>query len=521
MKTLFSVCVLLLHLNAHANVLGDMQTFNSNTDGLDFITVHSARPLKKDYFGINTHLTYAKNHLLVYRDPLSDQSQVNYKDEMSDLDFSLSYGLTQSLQIFFVSNVLLMQNSQRVEGLKVDITRGMNVNRPGVKWTFSEEHEMAVLASVDFLSVKNNPYTGVDARPIFNLEFAKNFTMSSGTVHGFNIGYRNRRPTAMPTDARMFPLHDQITASYGLSSIWSESARWVFEVIGSYPLNKDPYKSAVDASSLDLLLAMNHNISERFYMNWGGTVEPLIKTLAPQFRIFLGLTYYFDFGSDGSESAKMVKAPAKPEEPLRAEPSALEASQLKISPETIEMYEGAERVFKASNGKRPYTYTIVGGGGEIDESTGAFRAPGTASTVTIEARDATGATAQAVVYVKAPPKADKTIRLKNLQFITATDRLIPSSQKEVERLIGVLQQHNIRRILVEGHTDNRGANAYNQKLSQKRAAKVKSILVRRLGLQNDQVEAIGFGEERPVATNETAKGRLQNRRVDLKVYFKK
>lgn len=75
------------------------------------------------------------------------------------------------------------------------------------------------------------------------------------------------------------------------------------------------------------------------------------------------------------------------------------------------------------------------------------------------------------------------------------------------------------RAVVEGHTDNQGAPAYNKVLSADRAIVVKRELKNR-GVKGEDVSIVGYGEERPVATNETAEGREQNRRVEVKVYDK-
>jgi outer membrane protein OmpA-like peptidoglycan-associated protein len=67
---------------------------------------------------------------------------------------------------------------------------------------------------------------------------------------------------------------------------------------------------------------------------------------------------------------------------------------------------------------------------------------------------------------------------------------------------------------VEGHTDSIGSDDYNQKLSEQRAASVRDYLTGQ-GVPSTSIMARGFGKTRPVATNDTAAGRQQNRRVEL------
>ena len=69
---------------------------------------------------------------------------------------------------------------------------------------------------------------------------------------------------------------------------------------------------------------------------------------------------------------------------------------------------------------------------------------------------------------------------------------------------------------VTGHTDNTGSAAYNQDLSERRAWAVTSVL-REAGVSSSRVRTVGAGESQPIATNQTAAGRQQNRRVDITI----
>jgi outer membrane protein OmpA-like peptidoglycan-associated protein len=72
-------------------------------------------------------------------------------------------------------------------------------------------------------------------------------------------------------------------------------------------------------------------------------------------------------------------------------------------------------------------------------------------------------------------------------------------------------------ILIVGHTDAKGPADYNQNLSEERARSAATFLIRQ-GLAGDRIETTGKGEAEPVATNETAAGRQQNRRVEVAIY---
>lgn len=86
----------------------------------------------------------------------------------------------------------------------------------------------------------------------------------------------------------------------------------------------------------------------------------------------------------------------------------------------------------------------------------------------------------------------------------------------VLRQIGeMLQKHSALRLMIEGHTDNTGSASWNQALSERRAASVRTYLVERYGIEEARLESVGYGEDRPADTNETAEGRQNNRRVEL------
>jgi outer membrane protein OmpA-like peptidoglycan-associated protein len=77
-----------------------------------------------------------------------------------------------------------------------------------------------------------------------------------------------------------------------------------------------------------------------------------------------------------------------------------------------------------------------------------------------------------------------------------------------------MQKNPETKVIIEGHTDSRGSEDYNEQLSQRRAQAVQDALAMR-GIDRSRVETVGRGEAYPVASNDTAAGRQQNRRVDI------
>ncbi len=110
---------------------------------------------------------------------------------------------------------------------------------------------------------------------------------------------------------------------------------------------------------------------------------------------------------------------------------------------------------------------------------------------------------------------EKKIELKQKVFFdTAKATIKPVSYPLLNEVADALRENATIKVRIEGHTDSRGSDRYNKRLSQKRADSVKAYLVA-AGIDATRMEAVGFGEEQPIADNRTSKGREQNRRVEF------
>jgi outer membrane protein OmpA-like peptidoglycan-associated protein len=108
------------------------------------------------------------------------------------------------------------------------------------------------------------------------------------------------------------------------------------------------------------------------------------------------------------------------------------------------------------------------------------------------------------------------VNLSDVLFDTGSSSLKPGAREKLARVSGILVSHDGLRLAVEGHPDSVGTDAYNQGLSERRAESVRAYLVDQKFAAHS-VGATGLGEGQPVATNDTASGRQQNRRVELVV----
>lgn len=103
----------------------------------------------------------------------------------------------------------------------------------------------------------------------------------------------------------------------------------------------------------------------------------------------------------------------------------------------------------------------------------------------------------------------------NVQYQNGSAALLPNYMGDVEIAAEYLRDNPNVRGIIEGHTDSKGSAEYNMTLSQARAETLKSTLVRDFGIAEERLTARGYGEQVPIATNETEEGRRQNRRVLL------
>ena len=109
---------------------------------------------------------------------------------------------------------------------------------------------------------------------------------------------------------------------------------------------------------------------------------------------------------------------------------------------------------------------------------------------------------------------DCRVELSGIYFDFNQATINPQSERALKEIATALKTAR-RRVVIEGHTDNIGTDRYNDDLSARRAAAVKTALVRDHGIDEASLSTAGFGERRPIESNDTLAGRARNRRVEL------
>lgn len=117
-------------------------------------------------------------------------------------------------------------------------------------------------------------------------------------------------------------------------------------------------------------------------------------------------------------------------------------------------------------------------------------------------------------YRRRRPQGESAgIVLDGVLFASGSARLDPASYPRLDRVVEYMRHLPRTRIRIEGHTDNVGNPQRNLRLSEARARAVRDYLVAR-GIDGSRIEAVGFGDQRPIAPNDTEEGRRQNRRIE-------
>jgi len=104
---------------------------------------------------------------------------------------------------------------------------------------------------------------------------------------------------------------------------------------------------------------------------------------------------------------------------------------------------------------------------------------------------------------------------KTILFDLGKSSIRKESYDALDSISEIMNEYPQTVFHIEGHTDSQGSDSFNLKLSKERAASVRKYLVEEDGIDSSRITSEGYGESRPIATNKTAAGRQQNRRVEV------
>jgi outer membrane protein OmpA-like peptidoglycan-associated protein len=429
--------ILLLATQALANVIGtDAQNFNPTSNGIDFVTVQSARTLDPGILNFGFFLNYAVNTLsfLEQADPQVVQNRTTLNDRLLSADISFGLGLTKRLDFGLSLPVLLRQDIANDSQVAYFASTGNTEKRLNLKYKFydTETWANALVFTVNQNNIQDNPYTGRDPGLTQAVEYASSWKWRDSWL-GINLGHRWRNPgQSLASTFGIAPLPNMYVYSIAWSRMLaSNDSKVIFEVFGSTPSasNNDVNLSDRQQSNLEALAGLKHDYNENIALHFGAGTELAQGFGTPDWRVYAGLNWTMGPIWRKSIPQQVAKAP--------------------------------------------------------------------------------------------PARAQKFI-LTNPRFKFDSEELEPESLKEVEQIIEIIAKTpHVEKVVVEGHSDSKGEEEYNMRLSTRRALAVKKLISVKVPMDISRIESEGYGESRPIADNSNYQGRAKNRRVVVIVYKRK
>lgn len=426
-----------------ANVNGThLQNFNPTTNSLDFVTVQSSKTLASGQFNLGLYFDYATNSLPFFKAPgvPAGQNFDEPNDKLGTAHANIGFGIMENWEVglsmpFIVSQSI--DNSTQLGSYDETGTTEFRVNTKYRVWS-QENMGVAVIGSVNFDRINNNPFNGSDSGPTWNLEVAYDYQISPEMLWAVNLGHRFADPGGTIPDTGTTPIGNQLLYSTALSYKYAPwESLFVFELFGSDFTENPSISTDRKLSNLEALVAIKKSFFENIAFVGGIGREIYHGFASPDFRVFIGANWLIGPVSEVGKPAPQAQVVTTP----------------------------------------------------VVETT----------------------------YEEVP---SETIVLNSINFDTKKAQMTPSSRISMNGPLEQIRKNssNFRLIIVEGHADHVGTDAFNQTLSEKRAKAVREVLLKELGLAENQVQAQGFGESKPIASNDTEAGRTKNRRVELKIY---
>lgn len=453
-----------------ANVVGvDTQNFNPTSNGIDFVTVESSETLQPGIMNFGVFLNLAQNTLPRIYDSTS-QTTKNYKDRLLSSDFNLGLGLGENWDVG-MSIPALVNQSFKSDGSRISghfAENGINEVRLNTKYRLAGDENGGVALGyvVSFNMIEDNPFVGKNPTPVSTLQFITDKTIDDFAV-GFNLGYRFRdNDGPLIDDPLIEPIKNQYIASLAMSYLFEEiDTKLISEVFTSFPAEDYKETGDRDNSTAEFLVGLKHDLTTDMSVHVGAGAEIFHGTASPDWRVYTGFNWAFGpLWNTEEEKPAEVKVNQQQRRQQRA--------AIQTKPEVEE-------------------YKPVGPPPVPSDFGVAVAEPGPGS-----------------VYV-----------LRDINFALNQDAPKPGSEEILNDLADYLitRKNGFNSFIIEGHTDSTGDGSYNLLLSQRRAARIKAIIVQKYKLDPRKIKSIGYGESKPIRSNANYQGRAKNRRVQVRI----
>lgn len=464
--------------DARANITGsDFQSFNPTADGLDFVTVQSARTLRSGHYTFGAYLDQAYNTFPPALDLARNKFSPHTEILSSDLHFALGLLNNWDLGLSFSSVMSAKSDSNQLRSYFV--SNGLVDIRAHSKFRLLGEGNegLSFNITMNIPQIQNDSLYGGASTPGYDAEMIGE--MVFGRVFwALNGGFRFRSPGPAIANAPYEPVGNEWIASTALAYRF-ERSNWstIGEIFAAVPTSSTAHYSTGDLTAVEALAGLKYWGWNLLAAQFGVTANIMRGTSSPDFRIYGGLNWYPGklWGKSEPSPMRHAEPPPRPTPQPTPEPVATPRPTPVPTPAPV---------------STPASTPIP---------------------VSSTAKDLS-------VFDREPVANSERFVVREINFDVGSDRVPESFLPYLRKLTEYLRRGRpLKKLTIYGYTDSQGGAVYNQDLSLRRANSVRAVLIERLGLDAGKVDTVGYGAANPVASNETAAGRSMNRRVEFTI----
>lgn len=287
------LAILLVSMNSYANVIGvGAQNFNSNTDGLDFVTVQSSETLHPGILSFGMFLNYGVNSLPYFES--TPQGRTNFNDTLLGADLNFGLGLAKNWDAGISFPFILSQTVDSSNAYRGEFSQNGNTEiRYNTKYRLlgDDSGGVAVVGTINQNRVVNDPYAGSGAGLTYNLEIAADTTIKQVAL-GVNVGHRWRSPGTSLGTSPIQPLKNQLIASVAASYLIPNSdTKIISEIFSSFPSQTVDSDGQRVLQSAEWIAGVKHDLTDSLALHAGAGTELVHAVASPDWRVYAGINY--------------------------------------------------------------------------------------------------------------------------------------------------------------------------------------------------------------------------------------
>jgi outer membrane protein OmpA-like peptidoglycan-associated protein len=442
------------NMNGHAT-----QTFSPSVGSQDFVTVQSSGTLAHRNFNLGLFLNHAGDNL-----PYEQEKQSDSNTSLTSMDLMVAYGITRRFELGMIAPFAVAQSIRNDETHSEFTAKGNTELRPYAKYKLIESYPfgLGIVGNINVNRLIDDPYAGGGSGLGGSIELAADW-MLNAVRFAFNLGYRYS-PVGKPiSDALSQPLGDRILASAGAGFSMTKSAHLITELYGSKPTKKFENQTDRKPENLEILGGLQYLFGPDTKAQMGLTTEAMHGMNSADWRAFVGINQLF-----GPQKQRTKPIVRKKDAPIKRVNDYVAKSDPQL--------------------EKPLP--------EIPDEPTEIMPNQTPSYAPIE-----------------------TFVLRDVHFEFDSDyQILKGGLTELQKIADKLKLIDFDQVIVEGHCDFYGSDAYNDDLSMRRSRNVARNLIRQHGIDAGLVNFVGFGEKKPKTPDRSDFGRQINRRVEIKIY---